>query len=80
MIAPKDARIVVIRNRYRYSGTEDVLAWWVKSDGADVLIRHRLGLFGGYRPKLVRVSPSCVIRDATPRERDLGRVQPEVRT
>jgi hypothetical protein len=80
MKAPPEARIVVIRHRYRYSGTEDVLAWWVKRDCADVLVRHRMGMVGGYRPKLVRVPLNCVIRDATPRERDLGRVQPEART
>jgi hypothetical protein len=80
MKAPPEARIVVIRHRHKYSGAENVLAWWLRRDGDDLLVRHRLNMVGGYRPKPVRVPLSCVIRDATPRERDLGRVQPEVRT
>lgn len=73
MICPRGARVVVVRRtgpRQSLRGLR--IAWLVSQDGAGALIRYRVG--GGYHSKKARILSAAVLRDATPRERELGYV------
>ena len=75
MRAPRDARIVVIRHRSKYTGAMNVLAWLIREcgDGTATVRRRMGGPTGGYLPKVATIGADQLLRDATPRERTPGR-------
>lgn len=78
MRLPANGRVVVVRRETNYAHLRGLkIAYLAKQTARHATIHFRVGRHG-YHPTPTRLARSCVLRDATPRERDLGYVVDQV--
>jgi len=75
VIAPNDARIVVVRCATKNDGVAmPRLGWLMKQTRVALVVRLRMYGTRAYQPHHRTLPADALVRDATPRERTLGYV------